>query len=72
MKTAVDKGGRARVGTVNARLLVMTSHYLSEPAALHCRLWLGERPCREERAKPASADLARSRRSTLADAGGIK
>ena len=31
MRTAVDKGGRGKERTVNARFLAMTSHYLFEP-----------------------------------------
>ena len=65
MKTAVDKVGRGKLRTVNARFAAMCTHYLLDPdfCNVACGWWrkgdkLVARCCREERAGCTSKNLA--------------
>ena len=58
-KTAVDKVGRGKARTINARFEAMSSHYLFEPEFCNVASGWQTRHRGEERPGPAPPDLAR-------------
>ena len=65
MKTAVDKVTKGNGRIVNSRFFAMTAHYLFDPDFCNCCLRLGERRCREERARFPTENLDSCQRTTL-------
>ena len=65
MKTAVDKVGRGKARTINARFEAMSSHYLFEPEFCNVASGWQTRHRREECPGPAPPDLARSHGNPL-------